>query len=199
MNRMPTQNAAQHQAIEQHRPYLLRYASLQLRDAGAAEDAVQDTLIAALEGIDRFSGTSSLKTWLTGILKHKIIDHLRRQSREQPLISGDGDDDRSEADAVDALFKPDGHWDKAPSNWADPDQSLENKKFIEALEKCTRNLPAKTARVFMMRDVMEIETDDICKELDITSTNCWVMLHRARLALRECLEINWFGKPGDAH
>jgi RNA polymerase sigma-70 factor (ECF subfamily) len=182
--------------IEQHRDYLLRYATLQLRDAGAAEDAVQDTLIAALEGIERFSGASSLRTWLTGILKHKIIDHLRRQSREQPLLSND--DERSEAEAVDALFKRDGHWDKAPGNWADPDQSLENKKFIEALEKCTQNLPAKSARVFMMRDVMDIETDDICKELNITSTNCWVMLHRARLALRECLEINWFGKSGAA-
>jgi RNA polymerase sigma-70 factor (ECF subfamily) len=183
-------------AIEQHRNYLLRYATLQLRDAGAAEDAVQDTLIAALEGISRFSEKSSLKTWLTGILKHKIIDHLRRQSREQPLLDDrDHSDhgDRSEADAVDALFRPDGHWDKAPSNWGDPDKSLENKKFLEALEMCTRNLPHKTARVFMMRDVMDIATEDICKELGITSTHCWVMLHRARLALRECLEINWFG------
>jgi RNA polymerase sigma-70 factor (ECF subfamily) len=91
--------------IEAHRAYLLRYATLQLRDAGAAEDAVQDTLIAALEGLDRFSGNSSLKTWLTGILKHKIIDHHRRQAREQPLTE---DDERSETDAVDALFKTDG-------------------------------------------------------------------------------------------
>ncbi|HTD91875.1 MAG TPA: sigma-70 family RNA polymerase sigma factor, partial [Burkholderiales bacterium] len=146
----------------------------------------------ALEGLDRFSGNSSIKTWLTGILKHKIVDHLRRQSREQPLV--DGDDDRSEAEAVDALFKPDGHWDKAPSNWGDPGKSLENKKFLQALEMCTQNLPAKTARVFVMRDVMEIETGDICKELNITATHCWVMLHRARLSLRECLEITWFGK-----
>ncbi len=196
MTSPPVQSAARHGDIEQHRDYLLRYATLQLRDAGAAEDAVQDTLIAALEGIERFAGTSSLKTWLTGILKHKIIDHVRRQSREQPLLANDGDDERSESDAVDALFKHDGHWDKPPGNWADPDQALENKKFIEALEKCTQNLPAKTARVFMMRDVMDIETEDICKELNITSTNCWVMLHRARLSLRECLEINWFGKPG---
>ncbi|HTE15821.1 MAG TPA: sigma-70 family RNA polymerase sigma factor [Burkholderiales bacterium] len=177
--------------VEQHRSYLLRYAMLQLRDAGAAEDAVQDTLIAALEGFDRFSGNSSVKTWLTGILKHKIIDHLRRQSREQPLVN---DDERSEADAVDALFKSDGHWESRPGAWGNPDQSLENKKFLEALEKCTQNLPAKTARVFMMRDVMEIDTEDICKELGITSTNCWVMLHRARLSLRECLQITWFGK-----
>jgi RNA polymerase sigma-70 factor, ECF subfamily len=177
--------------IEQHRGYLLRYATLQLRDAGAAEDAVQDTLIAALEGIDRFSGNSSVKTWLTGILKHKIIDHHRRQAREQPLTE---DDERSEAEAVDALFKTDGHWNTRPGNWGDPDQALENKKFLEALDLCTQNLPAKTARVFMMRDVMEIDTEDICKELNITATNCWVMLHRARLSLRECLEITWFGK-----
>jgi RNA polymerase sigma-70 factor (ECF subfamily) len=88
--------------IEQHRTYLLRYASLQLRDAGAAEDAVQDTLMAAIEGAARFSGKSSVKTWLTGILKHKIIDHVRRQSREQPLLSEDSEG--SESDIVDALF-----------------------------------------------------------------------------------------------
>jgi len=177
--------------IEKHRTYLLRYATLQLRDAGAAEDAVQDTLIAALEGLDRFGGNSSLKTWLTGILKHKIIDHHRRQSREQPLTE---DDERSEAEAVDALFKSDGHWNNRPRNWGDPDHALENKKFLEALDLCTKNLPAKAARVFMMRDVMEIETEDICKALNITATNCWVMLHRARLSLRECLEMTWFGK-----
>ena len=135
-----------HTEIEQHRAYLLRYASLQLRDAGAAEDAVQDTLIAALEGWDRFGGRSSVKTWLTGILKHKIIDHIRRQSRERPLL--DADDERSESDVIDALFKPDGHWQSAPANWGDPDRALENKMFMEAMEWCARNLPAKTARVF---------------------------------------------------
>lgn len=188
---MPVVTAPAHE-IERHRPYLMRYASLQLRDAGAAEDAVQDTLIAALEGWDRFGGKSSVKTWLTGILKHKIIDHIRRQSREQPLVNED--DERSESDAVDALFKPDGHWQNRPGDWGDPDRALENKKFIEALEWCTRNLPAKTARVFMMRDVMEMPTEEICKELAITPTHCWVMLHRARLSLRECLEIKWFGR-----
>jgi RNA polymerase sigma-70 factor (ECF subfamily) len=177
--------------IEQHRPYLLRYATLQLRDAGAAEDAVQDTLIAALEGIDRFAGNSSVKTWLTGILKHKIIDHHRRQAREEPLSD---DDDTSESEAIDALFKPDGHWSQPPSTWENPDRALENKRFLLALEKCTQGLPKKTARVFMMRDVMDVATEDICKELNITSTNCWVMLHRARLALRECLEMTWFGR-----
>lgn len=180
--------------IEGHRTYLLRYASLQLRDAGAAEDAVQDTLIAGLEGLDRFSGKSSVKTWLTGILKHKIIDHMRRQAREQPLISGDADSDRSEAEAVDALFLADGHWRQPPSNWGDPDKALENKAFMAVFEQCAKNLPVKTARAFMMREVMEFSTDDICKELEVSTTNCWVILHRARLSLRECLETKWFGK-----
>lgn len=177
--------------IEQHRDYLLRYATMQLRDVGAAEDAVQDTLIAALEGISRFEGHSSVKTWLTGILKHKIIDHHRRQSREEALSN---DADTSEAEAIDALFKRDGHWSQRPSVWEDPDRALENKRFLLALEKCTQGLPKKTARVFMMREVMDVSTEDICKELNITSTNCWVMLHRARLALRECLEMTWFGR-----
>jgi len=183
--------SVQGEELEHYRDYLLRYATLQLRDVGAAQDAVQETLLAALEGLHRFSGDSSVKTWLTGILKHKIVDHLRRQSREQPLTQ---DDERSEVDAVDALFKRDGHWQQRPGDWGDPDRLLENKLFLEALEKCTQNLPARTARVFMMRDVMDIETDTICKELNITATNCWVMLHRARLSLRECLEITWFGK-----
>lgn len=180
--------------IERHRSYLLRYASLQLRDAGAAEDAVQDTLIAGLEGLERYSGKSSVKTWLTGILKHKIIDHIRRQAREQPLIAGDADSDRSEAETVDALFLEDGHWRQPPSHWGDPDKALENKAFMAVFEQCAKNLPAKTARAFMMRELMELSTDDICKELDVSTTNCWVILHRARLNLRECLEMRWFGK-----
>jgi RNA polymerase sigma-70 factor (ECF subfamily) len=178
--------------IEQHRTYLLRYASLQLRDAGAAEDAVQDTLMAAIEGAARFSGKSSVKTWLTGILKHKIIDHVRRQSREQPLLSEDSEG--SESDIVDALFLEDGHWRQPPSNWGDPDKVLENKAFMAIFEACAKGMPEKTARAFMMREVMECDTDEICKALNVTTTNCWVLLHRARLSLRECLEMKWFGK-----
>ncbi len=192
MNEAPTiaVNAA---AIERHRSYLLRYASLQLRDAGAAEDAVQGTLMAALEGADRFAGKSSVKTWLTGILKHKIIDHVRCQSREQPLLSGDSED--SESDMADVLFLADGHWRHPPSNWGDPDKVLENKAFMAVFEACAKILPEKTARAFMMREVMECDTGEICKELNVTTTNCWVLLHRARLSLRECLEARWFGKP----
>jgi len=179
--------------IQSERAYLLRYASLQLRDRDAAEDAVQETLAGALQARERFSGASSLRTWLTGILKHKIIDHVRKQSREQPLTMG-GDDDRSEAEAIDSLFHADGHWREPPSDWGDPHKALQNKAFLAAFEQCAKNLPAKASRAFMMREVLEESTEDICKELKVTSTNCWVLLHRARLALRECLEIRWFGK-----
>lgn len=180
-------------ALDEYRGYLLRYAVLQLRDPTAAQDAVQETLVAAIEGSSRFSGKSSVKTWLTGILKHKIIDHLRRQNREQPLVDG-ADPERSEAETVDALFAADGHWRDAPARWGDPDRALENKQFWEVFEACARRMPAQTARVFAMREVLELSTEEICKELGITATNCWVMLHRARLSLRACLELNWFGK-----
>lgn len=184
----------QHAALDEHRPYLLRYALMHLRDATAAEDVVQETLLAGIEGMARFSGKSSVKTWLTGILKHKIIDHLRRQSREVPLDAGGADADTSEAEAIDALFVANGHWRERPTDWGSPERTLENKRFWEVFEMCARLMPARTARVFAMREVMELSTDEICKELGITATNCWVMLHRARLALRECLELKWFGK-----
>lgn len=176
------------------RDYLLRYALLQVRDQAVAEDVVQETLLAAIEGYARYSGKSSVKTWLTGILKHKIIDHVRRQSREQPLTPEGSDSERSEADAVDALFAADGHWRNFPASWADPERAFENTKFWEVFEMCAKLMPARTARVFTMREVLELSTEDICKELGITATNCWVMLHRARLSLRECLELKWFGK-----
>jgi RNA polymerase sigma-70 factor (ECF subfamily) len=166
--------------LQQYHSYLLCYALLQLRDRALAED----------EGRARFAGKSSHKTWLTGILKHKIIDIIRRKSREQPLTSSD---DESESDAVDALFEDNGHWRQFPSNWGDPEKTLENKKFWEIFEICSRLMPARTASVFMMREVMELTTEEICKALAITPTNLWVMLHRARLSLRECLAIKWFG------
>jgi len=171
--------------VEQERPYLLRYASLQLRDAQAAEDAVQETLLAALAGESGFGQRASLRTWLTGILKHKIIDTIRRVSREAPAAS---------EDEFDALFDERGHWIEMPAAWADPGASLEQKGFFAALEECLKRLPEKTARSFMMREHLGLETDEICKELAITPTHCWVLLYRARMALRECLTKEWFGK-----
>lgn len=176
--------------VEAHRAYLLRYASLQLRSPAAAEDAVQDTLVAALAGASAFEHRSNLRTWLTGILKHKIVDAIRRASRETSLDAmaeegADGD--------FDALFKDNDHWREPPRAWEQPEQALEQKAFLAALEECLSRLPAKTARAFLMREHMGLETGEICKELDITPTHCWVLLHRARMALRLCLERNWFG------
>ena len=171
--------------IERERPYLLRYASLQLRDAQAAEDAVQDTLVAALAGEAGFGQRASLRTWLTGILKHKIIDAIRKLSREAPAAG---------EDEFDALFDERGHWIEMPGAWSNPDASLDQKRFFAALELCLSRLPEKTAQTFMMREHMGLETDEICKELAITATHCWVLLYRARMALRECLTKEWFGE-----
>jgi RNA polymerase sigma-70 factor, ECF subfamily len=168
--------------VEGERPYLLRYASLQLRDRHAAEDAVQETLLAALAGEAGFAGRSNLRTWLTGILKHKIVDAIRRASRDTP----------AEEDDFDALFDETGHWLEPPRAWPDPGASLEQKEFFAALEQCLARLPAKTAQCFMMREHLGFDTADICKELGVTPTHCWVLLYRARMSLRECLQANWF-------
>ena len=176
--------------LEQHRGYLLRYALLQLRDETAAEDAVQETLLAALQS--DFAGRSSVKTWLTGILKHKIIDHFRRQSREQPLEDLPQHAATGEADVADEVFADDGHWRDFPQTWSAPDASFEAKAFWTVFEACVGSMPARAGRVFVMRVVMELSTEEICKELGITATNCWVLLHLARLAMRECLETRWF-------
>ena len=178
-----------------HRGYLLRVAVLQLRDNDVAEDVVQDTLLAALQGASGFSGRSSLKTWLTGILKHKIVDVIRRKGREPVLASLD---EECQLEDLDALFDETGHWENPPADWGNPESALTQQQFLDVMQMCLEKLPPNTARVFMMREVMELESDEICKELAITSTNLWVILYRARIALRQCLEQNWFASPGRA-
>jgi RNA polymerase sigma-70 factor (ECF subfamily) len=176
--------------VEAQRPYLVRFASLQLRDPHAAEDAVQETLLAALSSPASFAGRSNLRTWLTGILKHKIVDAIRRAGRETALGAGAG----GEVSEFDALFDERGHWSEMPAAWQDPDASLEQKQFFAALEECLARLPAKTAQAFMMREHLGLDTGEICKGLGVTPTHCWVLLYRARMALRQCLETNWFRK-----
>jgi RNA polymerase sigma-70 factor (ECF subfamily) len=180
-----------HQDLEALRPSLLRFAVLQLRNEPLAEDVVQDALIAVLEKPERFGGRSSLRTYVTGILKFKIIDMLRSGARERPLDSGDG---RSEADVIDALFRANGHIVEMPRPWGDPEETLAQKDFFRVLELCLEKLPPKTARIFLMREWLELETEEICKELGISASNAWVMLYRARVHLRECLDLHWFGK-----
>ena len=173
-----------------HRRYLLRIAQLQLRDADLAEDVVQETLVAALNAQSGFTGKSSAKTWLTGILKHKIVDAIRLKQR-QPVIASSFDEE-TDLDDFDPLFKDNGAWAAPPAEWGDPENALSRRQFFDVIDLCLEKLPPNTARVFMMREVMELESDEICKELAITANNLWVILYRARMALRLCLEQNWF-------
>ena len=164
---------------------------LQLRNHAQAEDAVQETLVAAIRGIETFAGGSSVRTWLTGILKHKIIDSMRKSRREQSL-----DQYETSADDMDPMFLADGHYADKPADWGDPEQALSQRRFFEALEQCMASLPKATAQAFAMREVMGLDTKEICASLRITDSNCWVLLYRARMRLRECLEKNWIGAGG---
>jgi len=189
---MPDQSAFRQQ-VEAQRSYLLRFASLQLRNPAAAEDAVQEALLAALAGEASFAGRANLRTWLTGILKHKIVDTIRKAARETSL-----EDEGAGEEVIDARLRDDDHWREPPSAWDHPEQALEQAQFLSALEECLRRLPARTGQAFMMREHMGLDTTEICKELGITSTHCWVLLYRARMVLRECLELNWFGNETKA-
>jgi RNA polymerase sigma-70 factor (ECF subfamily) len=171
-----------------HQP-LLRFAQMQLRNDSMAEDVVSETFLAILEKPGSFEGRSTLRTYATGILKFKIIDVLRKRGREvhiEPL------EDQSMDEAIDAMFEADGHWRDEPAAWQQPERALEQSQFFETLQRCVDRLPAKIGRVFMMREWLEREVEDICAELDITANNCGVMLYRARMQLRECLEQRWF-------
>lgn len=179
--------------LADHGDYLYRYALLQLRNEAAAEDAVQETLLAALGAWERFSGQSSVRTWLTGILKHKILDTFRRQAKEPALVSSPDDPEADLSMLEQALFDATGHWANPVHSWGDPESSLEQQRFWEAFIACLEALSPVHARVFHLRELDGLSTEEICKELDISSTNCWVMLHRARLGLQQCLETRWGG------
>ena len=169
---------------------MLRFAEMQLRDRAQAEDAVQEALAAALQGRETFASRASLRTWVLAILKNKIVDALRRRVRERVAVDVENDAD------LDAYFDRREHWSEEtrPSAWDGPEQATENKRFWEVFEACLYRLPEATARIFTMREVLGFDTEEICATLAITANNCWVQLHRARLALRACLGANWFGE-----
>jgi RNA polymerase sigma-70 factor (TIGR02943 family) len=174
------------------RPYLMRFARLQLRNDAWAEDAVSETVLAALAKPQAFGNRSQLKTWLVGILKHKVIDALRHHNRE---VSGLDTSDDAQTDPLDFIaFKADGHFAEAPADWGNPEQQASSRQFFEVLEACASQLPTTQGRLFLMREWLELSVEEICKELALTPTNLYVQLHRARLRLRECLELNWFMK-----
>ena len=190
----PQQISSPETWVRDHGDYLFRYAIMRLRDRDAAENMVQETFLAALKGRASFNGRSSERTWMVGILKHKIIDHYRKDFRERPVTDLQdffGEEERTIDSFYDALENP----RKYPKDWM-PDQqaALASKEFWTTLHGCMQKLPGPTAGAFAMREVDDMDTAAICKELGITPTNLWVMLHRARLQLRECLERNWFEK-----
>jgi RNA polymerase sigma-70 factor (ECF subfamily) len=175
--------------VEEHGDALYRFALLRVKDPIVAEDLVQETFLSALKGIEGFKGGSSLRTWMIGILKHKIIDHLRKNKPE--ILASDLATMENETEA-ERLDRSDQRREK-PSAWhGNPDNLLENKDFWKVFMGCLNDLPEIHRRAFSLREIDGVKGDEICKILDITSTNLWVILHRARGKLRKCLDTNWF-------
>jgi len=172
--------------------YLLKFARLQLRNEAWAQDAVSETLLAALEKPHAFDHRSQLKTWMVGILKHKVLDALRHYKREFCLSEPDSDAD---ADPLEYMaFQADGHFAELPAEWGNPEAHASGRQFFEILEACANQLPPAQGRLFLMREWLELSSEEICKELNLSTTSLYVQLHRARLRLRECLELKWFMK-----
>lgn len=182
--------------VEEHGDILFKYALVRLRDAAKAEDLVQETFLAALKGGKTFAGRSAEKTWLIGIMKNKIADYFRKASRETSFTDLAFYDDQD-----DGQFVPEGlsqgSWltESAPGDWhPDPGANLDNEAFWKAFRECAGKLPKNINTAFCLREIDQIETKEVCRILNISENNLWVMLHRARTALRRCLEINWFEK-----
>jgi RNA polymerase sigma-70 factor (ECF subfamily) len=180
--------------LERHGDVLFSYAMLRLRDAERAEDAVQETLLAALQGRGRFAGQSAERTWLVGILKHKIADQFRRAARETPAdLSAEAAFEHAE------LFRDSGEWtghwrpEAAPIEWEElPSRAVERAEFWRVIEGCVGQLPSRLASAFTLREIDDLDSDEICQLLGVTTNNLWVLLHRARLHMRACVEQNWF-------
>jgi len=173
------------------RRQMTRFATLQLGDAQGAEDAVQEALIGALKNAASFGARAAFKTWVFAILRNKIADALRSRQRAPLALAVEDEDDQRE---LAALFDERGHWraSEAPTTWADPEGALRATEFWAVFEACLNHLPAKQARAFMMREFVELDADEICASMGVSTSNLHVLLHRARLRLRECLENRWF-------
>ena len=179
--------------LEDIRRQMIKFATLQLGDGHLAEDAVQEALIGALKNASSFGGRAALKTWIFAILKNKIADTLRHKQRvvnaSSLLCEEDEDEDFSEL-----LFDRKGYWqqDERPVAWGNPEASLRETHFWNMFEACLERLLPKQARVFMMREFIELDVDEICVAVGLTISNLHVLLHRSRLRLRECIENKWY-------
>lgn len=185
--------------VDQHGDCLFRYALMRVRNETVAEEIVQETFLAALKSYSAFDGKSSERTWLTGILKHKMIDHFRKCSRQIAFDSLDG----LPVESSD-LFQKNGEWvdhfdfDRGPIDWGtNPARIFEDSQFQQTFQQCLLHLPDRLSAAFTLREMEELSSEDVCKVLGISTTNLWVMLHRARAQLRKCIEYSWFRKiPG---
>lgn len=175
--------------VDAHGDALFRYALIRVRDRSLAEDMVQEALLAAFQGRDSFSGRSSERTWLVGILKNKIADHFRRKAREGLR------DESFLRENLGGPFDETGHWSPGPAEWGgDPADLFRQADFLDQLRRCLSEIPEGQASAFTLREVDGVEPREICKILEVSETNLWVLLHRARMRLRACLEANWFGR-----
>lgn len=179
--------------ISAYGDYLLNHAFFRVRNRELAEDLVQETFISALKSRDTYNGTASERTWLTAILKNKIIDHYRsrlnKQTQQTDSIDNNTNNDFFNSDTAFHWFET-----KQPKEWNNAEQSIESNEFNTALMECMKKMPEKLATVFSLKYIDDEATETICKEVGITSSNYWVIIHRAKLQLRECLEKNWFLK-----
>jgi RNA polymerase sigma-70 factor (ECF subfamily) len=182
--------------IERYADALFGYAYARINRQEVAEDLVQDTFFSALKAQDTFRNDSSEKTWLIAILKRKIIDYYRKKSTQSELNVLDKE---TKDGFMSHFFEGEGlyeeHWTKAaaPKNWGGNfDTTVESQEFYNILQGCLGKLPVKWAAVFTMKNMDDLKSDEICKELGIEPSNYWVIMHRAKLQLRECMEKNWF-------
>ncbi len=180
--------------VDDYGDYLYAFALSRVRDKYLAEDLVQETLLAAIQAKKSYSEKSSKKTWLIGILKHKIIDQFRKTSRETELS-----DEEADLTSYDYLFREEGvwkgHWtaESRPIVWNEnPEKVFENAEFRGILTHCLGELPERVANCFALREMEGFEASEICETLSISPNNFWVMMHRARLHLRRCIDFNWF-------
>jgi RNA polymerase sigma-70 factor (ECF subfamily) len=166
---------------------LYRYVVSRLRDRELAEELVQQTFLAALAHREQFTGAGSEKGWLMSILKRKMIDHLRARSRTRTLDNDDG-----AADALDEFFDRSGRWRQpVRDTLLQPLDSIDREEFWPVFQQCLSGLPEKQAGAFLLREVDDRGADEICKDLDVSTSNLWVLLHRARLRLANCMKKRW--------